>query len=291
MDGNRREHRAPPVALSVDQVPAVDPVEARAAVAAVGARVSALVRAINKPDVPALGIWSTTDLAVHVSHSMDIVTSIALASAPAGSDIWQLSTLTNMLVAGESERDLGAIATRIDAGVAALLTALRDGSADGDPLRPWVVEGVELPLSTIACHALNELLVHGYDLAQADGAPWPIERAHASLAIMGFVLPVLGALRKSLVHPENAAGVKVTYHVVLRGGGGEGWIRFDDGDVDVFDAAPGPVDCHLSVDPASFLLVSFGRTSQWPPILKGKLLAYGRKPWMGLKLASLAKTP
>lgn len=273
------------------QVPAVDPVEARAALAAAAARMSALVRAINRPDAPALGIWNTTDLAVHISHSMDIVRSIVLASAPAGSDIWQLSTMTTMLVAGEAERDLGAIATRIDASVAALLTALRDGAADGDPLRPWVVEGVELPLSTVACHALTELLVHGYDLAHADGAPWPIDRAHASLAIMGFVLPVLDALRSSLVNAEKAAGVKLTYHIVLRGGGGEAWLRFDDGDVEVFDTAPGRVDCHLSVDPAAFLLVSFGRTGQWPPILKGKLLAYGRKPWMGLRLASLAKTP
>jgi hypothetical protein len=277
----------------VGQLQPVDQVAARAALAAVGARMSSLVRAVNRPEAPALGVWNTAELAVHVSHSIDIVTSIVLASAVTASDIWELSSLNTMLVAGESERDLGAIATRIDAGVAALLAALRAGEGDDgtDPTVPWMVEGVEVPLSTVACHALNELVVHGRDIARADGAPWSIDRAHASLVLRGFALPMLNALGRSLVVEEKAAGVKVTYHVVLRGGGGEAYIRFDDGDVEASDTAPGPVDCHLSVDPVAFLLVSLGRSGQWPQILKGKLLAYGRKPWMGLKLSSLVRTP
>jgi SCP-2 sterol transfer family len=281
----------------VGEIQRVDPVAARAAVAAVGARMSALVRSIKHPEAPALGTWNTTDLAVHISHSLDIVTSIALDSAVTAGDIWQLSALNAMLVSGESERDLGVIATRIDSSVAALLAALRDGAdqeaGDGgvEPLRSWLVEGVRVPLSTVACHALNELVVHGFDLAKADGAPWPIDRAHASLVFRGFLLPMLRELGRSLLDEKNAAGVKVTYHIVLRGGGGEGYLRFHDGDVEVSDTAPGPVDCHLSVDPAAFVLVSYGRIGQWPAILKGKLFAYGRKPWMGLELSSLVRTP
>lgn len=269
-------------------IAAVDPVEARRAVAAMGARVSALVRCLNHPDRVALGTWTTTDVAVHLSHAVDIVTSMARGTSPMSDDIWDLMKLMPMLVTGESERDLGAIATRMDASVAALLAVLRD--TPDNPPRQWVVNGVDFPLSTIASHALNELVVHGGDLARADGAPWPVERAHAALVLRGFVFPVMGALRKAMVDQERAAGVKATYHVALRGGG-DVYLRFDDGDLTVTDTAPGPVDCHLSVDPAAFLAVAWARTTQWPPILKGKLLAYGRKPWLGLKLRSLLRNP
>ena len=266
----------------------VDPVETRQAIAAVGARVSALVRCLNHPDRMALGVWSTTDVAVHLSHGIDMVTSLARGSSAMSDSIWDLTTLTSMLVAGESERDLGAIATRIDASVAALLGVLRE--TPGDPSRQWVVDGVEFPLSTIACHALNELVVHGGDLARADDAPWPVERHHAALVLRGFMFPVIGVLGKSMVATEQAAGVTATYHVALRGGGAT-YLRFDDGDLAVSDDAPGPVDCHLSVDPAAFLQVAWGRSGQWSPILKGKLFAYGRKPFLGLRLNSLIRTP
>lgn len=266
----------------------VDPVEVRRAVAAVGARVSALVRSVTHPDVPCLGIWNTTDVAVHLSHAVDIITSLARGTDPMSDDIWDLMRLMPMLVTGETERDLGAIATRMDASVAALLAVLRD--TPDDARRQWVVSGVHFPMTTIASHALNELVVHGGDLARADGVPWPVERSHASLVLRGFVFPVMGALRGMMVDQKRAAGLRATYHVSLRGGG-DVWFRFDDGDLGVTGAAPGPVDCHLSVDPAAFLAVAWARTGQWPPILKGKLLAYGRKPWLGLKLRGYIRNP
>ncbi len=266
----------------------VDPVEVRRAIAVAGARVSALVRAVNHPDAPALGIWDATDLAVHISHGVDIITSLARGSSPMSDDIWDLMKLMPMLVTGESERDLGAIATRIDASVAALLTVLRD--TPGNPSRQWVVQGIDFPMSTIASHALNELVVHGGDLARADAAPWPVERAHAALVLRGFMFPVLGALKGAMVDQEAAAGVKATYHVALRGGG-DSYLRFDDGDLTVSDEAPGRIDCHLSVDPAAFLAVAWARTTQWPPILKGKLVAFGRKPWLGLRLRNFLRNP
>lgn len=266
----------------------VDPVEARTALAATGARVSALVRCINHPDRQALGVWTATDVAVHLSHAVDLVTSVARGTSPMSDDFWDLTKLNSMMIAGETERDLGAIATRLDASVAALLTVLLE--ADGDPLRAWVVEGIEFPLSTIACYGLTELVVHGGDLARADGAPWPVERATATLALQGFLFPALGALGRALVQEEKAKGVKATYHVRLRGGGGA-YLRFDDGDLTVSDDAPGPVDCHLLVDPYAFLMVAWDRTGQWSQIARGKLLAYGRKPWLGPKLRGMTRNP
>ena len=52
-----------------------------------------------------------------------------------------------------------------------------------------------------------------------------------------------------------------------------------------------PVDCHLSADPAAFLLLGYGRIGQWRAIGRGQLLAWGRKPWLALRLRSLFFNP
>jgi hypothetical protein len=39
------------------------------------------------------------------------------------------------------------------------------------------------------------------------------------------------------------------------------------------------------------MLVGYGRISQWGPMGRGKLLAYGRKPWLALKLSKLLRNP
>jgi hypothetical protein len=53
----------------------------------------------------------------------------------------------------------------------------------------------------------------------------------------------------------------------------------------------GPVDCHVSADPVALLLVAYGRRSQWGPIVTGKLVAWGRKPWLGPRLVRYLVTP
>lgn len=56
--------------------------------------------------------------------------------------------------------------------------------------------------------------------------------------------------------------------------------------------APGPAaDCWISADPVAFLLVGYGRTSQWSAILRGKLLGGGRKPWLAPAFGGLITGP
>jgi putative sterol carrier protein len=50
-------------------------------------------------------------------------------------------------------------------------------------------------------------------------------------------------------------------------------------------------DCVITADPVTFMLVGFGRISQWRPILRGRLRASGRKPWMAMRFATLISTP
>ncbi len=266
----------------------VDSAAAREAVAAVGPRVSALLRSVQRPNAPALGEWDLTDTAIHLSLSADALCALVQGAGAMLADLWDLGTLNKTLVEGETTRDLGALADRIDTTVSRFLTLV--GEAEDDGARPWVVEGVEAPLALLTCQMLNELVVHGWDIARAEGAPWPIERRHAALVLTGFVFPSMGSLGATMVDQDKGAGVRVTYDVRLRGGG-RAVLRFDDGNLTVQPEPSGPVDCHLSVDPVAFMLVGWGRISQGPAILKGQLLAWGRKPWMGLKLRSLLRNP
>ncbi len=268
--------------------PAADWAAARRAVVVAGTRFSALLRSARHPTAPALGTWDVSEGAAHVSHSIDTTAALANGGGNLLDDIWGLASLSGVMVEGEGRRRLDEVADRIDAGVAAFLAAV-DG-AGGDEARPWLVRGTAMTLSNLTCEVLSELTVHGWDIARAEGVPWPIDASHAALIVQGFLLPSLQVLGRSMVDQRTAAGVRARFEIRLRGGG-RTWLRFHHGDLSVEANPGGPVDCHLLVDPVAFLLVSWGRTRQWPPILRGRLLAWGRKPWLGLRLRSWLRNP
>lgn len=267
----------------------VDRVKAQTAVRAVGSQVVALLRSASHPSAPALGAWDLTDLSVHLSNAVDGIAAMAQGSDSLLGDLSELPTLTEMLVAGEGERDLGVLAERIEEGIERFL-GVATGAPD-DVTRPWLVAGIEFPLSVLTCHMLNELVVHGHDLALADGVAWPIDRDHAALVLQGFLFPAMDRLGRSLVDQRGAAGLQACFEIRLRGDG-RVFLRIDDGLLTT-SATPdqGRVDCHLSVDPVAFLLVAWGRSSQWPEILRGRLFAWGRRPWLGVRLRSLLRNP
>jgi uncharacterized protein (TIGR03083 family) len=247
-----------------------------------------MLRSVRHPDAPALGGWDITAVATHISHGMDTITAMSKGGGNILEDISSLATLTRVMVEGEGRRPLTELADRIDASVARFLAAME--AAGENSSRAWLVQGTEMPLSTLTCHMLNELTVHGLDIARAEGVRWPIDAGHASLIMTGFVLPGLHTLGRQMVVQEKAANVRARFDVRLRGHD-RFWMRFSDGDFSVEASPQGPVDCHLSVDPAAFLLVSWGRISQWSAIPKGQLLAWGRKPWLGLQLRSWLRNP
>jgi hypothetical protein len=268
--------------------PGVDVVAARAAVAESAARVTGLIRSAGRTGAPAVGQWDLTDVAVHMSHGIDVVLATARGGGSVLGDISGLSSMTRSLVVGETTRDLAQVADRIDASVAELLAFTGVGT-DLHELRPWLVSGVELPVSALVCHALNELTVHGRDIARAEGRAWPVNGAHCAMVLDGFLFPVLGGLGGSMLDHEAADEVRARIAIHVRGGRGA-VMDIRDGNLSVESLPGGRVDCHLSVDPTAFLLLAWGRIGQWPAIARGKLLAWGRKPWVGIKLKSWVRT-
>ena len=266
----------------------VDWAAAQRAVADTAARFTAMLRSARRPEAAAIGEWDVTRTAIHTSLVVDAVTAMTRGGGNLLTDIWDLSTLSRVMIEGEGRRSLGEMADRIDASVAGFLAAME--AAGEDSSHSWILEGTEMPLSTLTCHVLNELTVHGRDIARAEGVPWPIDHAAASMIVQGFVFPALHTMGRSIVDQARAGEVRARFEVRLRGDG-RAWLCFDRGDFSVEGSPQGPVDCHLSVDPAAFLLVSWGRITQWPAIARGQLLAWGRKPWLGLQLRSWLRNP
>ena len=135
-----------------------------------------------------------------------------------------------------------------------------------------------VPVMTSAM--LGELLLHGWDIARATGARPTIARREALLVIDGIV-----ALIPNYVDPEKTRGLHVTYELRLRGGR-RYIVDIENGTAQI-DPPNAQVDCWISADPAAFLLVGYGRVSQWGQALRGRMLSGGRKPWLGLKFGQL----
>ena len=182
--------------------------------------------------------------------------------------------------AGIGETSPSALADLFEEAHAALvkLAAERDGD---DPFI-WF----DLPTTWAqACGIyLGELVVHAVDLARTTGRGWTVDRDDALDVAYGLV-PILPAF----VDPDGAKGFTGTFELRLRGGAPI-TMSFRAAALTVTRNGARP-DCKISADPAAFLLVGYGRQSQWGPILRGKMMASGRKPWLALRFNSLLLNP
>ncbi|TMC49342.1 MAG: SCP2 sterol-binding domain-containing protein [Chloroflexi bacterium] len=265
-----------------------DAAAARAALASVVPRLTALIRSIRNPAAPAVGEWNAGDVAVHLAHAWELLP--ALARGDMGSPLHQpdeLAGVTTAMVQREPARELEAIAGRIEEAASDYLaTPMTDNGA-----RPWMIEGTTLPSSAFSCHLLNESLVHGYDIAHAEGRRWHIDPAHAGMAIMGFAIPALSVVDPRFpVDQRHAAGVRACFDIRVRRTG-RFCLVFDDGALTVEAPGERPADWHISAEPATLLLLLWSRTSPWPGMLSGRLRVWGRRPLLGMRLTRMMRNP
>ncbi len=288
---SRAEESPPPVSSArADSAMTVDARDAQAALAATVVRLTTLIRSTRRPTAHAVGEWTVRDVAVHLAHAWEVLPSLAAAERDLPlQDVGDLSALTQTLVRDEGDVEMTVVADRIDAAATAFFAQL--AARPMDATGPWLVAGMRASLSTFTCHLLNESLVHGYDIARAEGVPWPIESSHAGIVLVGFLFTQLAKLDpRAMVVQEKAAGLRARYDIRIRGTGRVG-LAFDDGAVTVEHEPGGKIDYHVSADATALFLVMWGRTSQWHAILRGQLLGWGRRPWLGVRLRSLLRNP
>lgn len=246
-------------------------------------RFAALVTAVPDPAAPIPDSeWTVRDATAHV-----VTTARRYGEGPEGRGTWvadprelgALNDTQNQTLAG---LDLAELATRLRRDLTALAAQVRAyGTAP-----PWFrFHGGEPVAADVALGILlGELVVHGWDIARVTGHPWPIDGGDVELILEG-----VEAILPGWVDRDAAGGLTATFEVRLRGGGTHVW-SFRGGRLEVAPAGRRP-DVRISTDPVALLLVFYRRQSQWRHIARGRMLAWGRRPWLAFTLAGRFHKP
>ena len=179
-----------------------------------------------------------------------------------------------------------ALAGHLADAVQAFLAAATGRSPDEIMGTPWYDRDRTHLVVAMTCLVLGEAVVHGYDLAQAVGRPWPIEADDARLIISG----VFPAKTGVIADPEATTDVDVTYEV--RADGGPAFsVRFADGTAVMRRAGSRPADCVVEGDPVAIVLWVYGRVDQAELFASGRLVATGRDPSLGPQFKRFLRNP
>ena len=272
----------------------VDLAEARAALAEAAARTASLLR--SAPD-PARRVrrseWSVGEVGAHLALGL-----LAFIEALGGDDrtvgpylgpgtfAERLAAVTSGTLELEASRDPGTLAALILERVDAFLVASRSMAADEVVPTPWYGPGAGLPVATVTALLVGEQLVHGWDLAMTLGRAWPVAVPEAHL-----VIRMVTSMMPLAANPATTSGLRAVFGVAVRQGGPRFVVAVDRGTVTVEPWGSRPVDCHLSAHPVALMLVGYGRIGQWAPIARGRLSAWGRRPWLALRFTNLFYNP
>jgi hypothetical protein len=186
-----------------------------AAIEEVLPRFAELVRRNPGVTAQAIGDWTLPEVACHLSHVIEVNTSV-LNRSPRVTAVLSpaaVGEFTNMRLAEDTERDVTVLADRIESLGTTFFDILED-----PPTQPvtWM-GGVQLQPSAVACHMLEELLVHGYDVAHAARDTWRIKPEHAALAILGAAVPIVDSTPEAWVKPGTDTSLRARVEFRLRG--------------------------------------------------------------------------
>jgi uncharacterized protein (TIGR03083 family) len=248
-------------------------------------RFATLVTGAPDPAVPVAAApgWTVRDVAAHL-----VTVTVRYADGPEGRGVWtktpaDLPALNHDQLAALGTATVGELAARLRQQVTAVLAQIE---GYGNDMPSFRFHGGGRVRADIALGILlGELVVHGRDAARALRRPWPIDPGHAALVIEGLS-PVL----PGWVRPERVRGLTAGFEIRLRGRDSHVWA-FRDGRLQVNPRNPGRIDVRVSADPAAFLLVCYRREPQWKHIAAGRMLAWGRRPWLALTLPSRFHKP
>lgn len=235
-------------------------------------------------DARATAEWTVADTAAHVASIATMYTSIL---APGGGPVPfkplvepvrtvtvdTVADLNVMALRHFTNRDPESLTTGLRSDVDTILR-ITEG-ADHDRTVPWLGDS-RVPVGGVLAHLVNELLIHGWDMARAQHVPWSVPAREAApffaLFLVGMIRNGTGSLLDG--PPPTDRRIAVAFRsrytdpvtLVLRRG--------------QVTAEHGPGDVTVRFDPAALNLMMFGRVSRARTALTGKVVVSGRRPWL-----------
>jgi uncharacterized protein (TIGR03083 family) len=260
----------------------------RAAVREAGDRVVDLIRAVPDPSVPATKDWSVAQTAAHVTgiawnYTAFVAEGDQPMPIPEVGQYMQIATVDNIhtglnpvQLRSYPERDPARLAERLRTSIAEMLSVTEN--ADPGRILGWM-GGSRLPLAGVFAHMLNELLVHGRDIARAAGIRWPIADEQAALFFELFLVEIMRNGYGHLLDDDRPVrpgriGLEFrsahTEPVMMVLDSGLATVHEPDGDCDV----------RIRFRPAAMNLVLFRRIGHARAALTGSIVVWGRRPWL-----------
>lgn len=222
--------------------------------------------------------WSVAELGAHLVSGATRYREMAMGARLEGRD--DMAATNARLIDEIGTSDLDVLAARLEEETATLLVAFGD-----DPGAPFPWYDLDLRMAQGVGTILGDYLVHGVDLSRTLGEPWAIDRAEA-LTVVDALVPIL----PNYVDPEGVAGVRASIELRLRGREPLA-IAIADGAATVSEGPARRPDLTVSADPVAYLLSAYGRSGPWKPALSGKIVAWGRRPSLALRLPKFFLQP
>lgn len=250
----------------------------RAAIRATGHRLVTLLSNVRDPSADAVGDWTVGDLAIHLTDVYERYPLYLREEAELFDDPLDITAHNAAAVAAGQDLTLEEAVRRIAAAVEEVDDLL--GTRMVREQVPWH-GGTEISASAFGALVGSEAIVHGYDLASAQGIYAPCDPSHAGVVMAN-------ALHLLPLYLDRAAAAELSATFDMRFRGGERrFLLLRGGALEVRHNGHERPDCVVLADPETFLLVGYNRIGQWRPALTGKILTWGRKPWLALKLPQL----
>ena len=246
-----------------------------------------LVSSISNPGTRATVKWSVTDTTAHVTTVALLDTMLleaaaipfhmpGLTEAIAATTVESVDGLNDQVLSYFTERDADRLTEILRDHVDLMLTATRN--RDPAETFSWL-GGARLPLAGMFAHMVNELLIHGNDIARAVKVPWAMPPEDAALFFDLFYATLVsgnsgrlldGSKRplKRRIAVEFRSDYTIPVTFVVR-----------NGKVTSEPAGPG-ADATVRFDPATLNMMMFGRISKLRAVLTGKIVIGGRRPWL-----------
>jgi hypothetical protein len=250
-------------------------------------RFTALVSSVPDARVRVTAKWSVADIAVHVLTIAWIDTTLLQAATepfPMPDVLEQIAATAVDEVHGLNDRVMARFADRDATRAVALLREHIDliltDSENRDPAETFAwLGGSQLSLAGLLAHMVNELLIHGNDIAGIVNVPWTVAPQDAALFFdlfyVGLARGNFGSLldgnrrplrRRIAVELRSPYTTPVTF--VVR-----------DGRLTAEPPGPG-ADATVRFDPQTLNLMLFGRVSKARAIATRKLVISGPRPWL-----------